>query len=967
MTASVTANSRGYDGTTTATIATCSLSGVVGSDNVTCDTSTASANFADKNVGNAKTVTVTGLKLGGAAAGNYVLSATTATTAANVTAKSLTVSFTTSNKTYSSTTNASITSCTLGGVVGTEDVSCVSSTATAQFADKSVGNSKTVTGSGFTLSGAAAGNYSIGTVNTSTANITPRDLTVTATGVNKQYDGNSTATVTLSTNKLAGDAISASYANATFANKNVGTGKAVSVSGIAISGADAGNYNLTNTTASTTANITSKGVVINFTAQTRPYSGNTTATISGCSVIAVTGDDVTCDRSLATATFADKNVGVSKTVTGTAFTLAGADAANYSFTINTTTANITPRDLNVTATGGAKTYDASALTTVTLNTDKVPGDDLTTMYTIASFGDKSAGLDKLVSVSGISISGADAANYHLVNTTTTTTANISQRDLSVAASGVDKVYDTTTAATVTLSSDKLGGDYVVASYGGASFADKKVGTGKPVSVSGISIWGGDAANYHLVNTTAATTADITRKDLVVSAHGVNKIYDGNATATVTLTSDKLGADDVSAAYTSASFANKNVGAGKAVSVSGISISGTDTANYNLTNVTAATTANITPKDLTVTASGIDKIYDGNATATETLATDKLAGDYVTPTYTAALFADKNVGTGKTVSVSGISISGLDAGNYNLTNTTASTAANITQRDLHVNAAGVNKVYDGTTSATVTLSTDKLPSDNVSASYTIASFADRNVGTNKAVSVAGVAIGEIDAANYNLTSTTATTTANITSRLISIKADDKTKLLAAADPPLTYTVVLGMPAPGDSWTGALTRDSGETVGSHPIKQGTLTVNDGNSGNNYAILFAGGMLQIVYAGSGTCAGDAGHAILQPINTDGTSVFKQGSTVPAKFRVCDANGKSIGQSGVVRTFVSTDIAGTATGVNETIVSTTPDTAFRWDSTGQQWIFNISTKNLSPNHTYIYVITLDDGSTITFRFGLK
>ena len=112
---------------------------------------------------------------------------------------------------------------------------------------------------------------------------------------------------------------------------------------------------------------------------------------------------------------------------------------------------------------------------------------------------------------------------------------------------------------------------------------------------------------------------------------------------------------------------------------------------------------------------------------------------MTPTYTAALFADKNVGTGKTVSVSGISISGLDAGNYNLTNTTASTAGNITQRDLHVNAAGVNKIYDGTTSATVTLSTDKLPSDNVSASYTIASFADRNVGTNKAVSVAGLAI------------------------------------------------------------------------------------------------------------------------------------------------------------------------------------------------------------------------------------
>jgi len=64
---------------------------------------------------------------------------------------------------------------------------------------------------------------------------------------------------------------------------------------------------------------------------------------------------------------------------------------------------------------------------------------------------------------------------------------------------------------------------------------------------------------------------------------------------------------------------------------------------------------------------------------------------------------------------------------------------------------------------------------------------------------------------------------------------------------------------------------------------------------------------------------------------------------------------------------MAGTSTGVNETIVSTTPDTAFRWDATGQQWIFNISTKNLNANRTYIYVITFNDGSTITFRFGLK
>src|SRR5439155_1518559 len=78
--------------------------------------------------------------------------------------------------------------------------------------------------------------------------ITARALHVTATAGNKVYDGNSTATVTLSDDRVSGDVFTDSYASATFDNKNVGTAKAVSVSGIAISGADAANY-----TANTTA------------------------------------------------------------------------------------------------------------------------------------------------------------------------------------------------------------------------------------------------------------------------------------------------------------------------------------------------------------------------------------------------------------------------------------------------------------------------------------------------------------------------------------------------------------------------------------------------------------------------------------------------------------------------------------------------------------------------------------------
>jgi hypothetical protein len=110
-----------------------------------------------------------------------------------------------------------------------------------------------------------------------------------------------------------------------------------------------------------------------------------------------------------------------------------------------------------------------------------------------------------------------------------------------------------------------------------------------------------------------------------------------------------------------------------------------------------------------------------------------------------------------------------------------------------------------------------------------------------------------------------------------------------------------------------------------------------------------------------------IQPPINADGTSVYNQGRTVPAKFSVYDANGVSIGTPGVVSSFLLTGIVSgtTTTTVQDVVDTNNPDTAFRWD--GQQWIFNITTVNLSAGNTYIYTIMLNDGSTIMFQYGLR
>ncbi|CAN5590858.1 hypothetical protein BH24CHL9_BH24CHL9_07080 [soil metagenome] len=53
--------------------------------------------------------------------------------------------------------------------------------------------------------------------------------------------------------------------------------------------------------------------------------------------------------------------------------------------------------------------------------------------------------------------------------------------------------------------------------------------------------------------------------------------------------------------------------------------------------------------------------------------------------------------------------------------------------------------------------------------------------------------------------------------------------------------------------------------------------------------------------------------------------------------------------------------------VASTTPDTVFRWSASDSQWIFNINTKNLSVNTTYIYKVSLNEGTNFTFQFGIK
>ncbi|MGC3959929.1 MAG: YDG domain-containing protein [Verrucomicrobiota bacterium] len=841
LTVSAVAQNKVYDGNADATVALAD-DHIAGEDVAVSFTTAA---FDNKNVGSAKPVTVSGISMSGAGVDNYTLASTTSSSSADIAPATLAASVTANGKVYDGTTGATIASRSLAGVIGSDDVTLTGGT--ASFADKTAGTAKPVAVLGLGLGGGDALNYTLasGDVNTM-ADIAARALTVSAVAQSKVYDGNADATVMLSDDRISGDALTIGHTVAAFDNKHVGTGKPVTVSGISMSGADAGNYALANITAASSADITSVSLAASVTANGKVYDGTTGATIASRSLTGVVGlDDVTLTGGV--ASFADKQVGEDKVVTITSMTLAGADLANYTLASGnaSATADITARSLAVVASASNKVYDGSADATVTLSDDRISGDVLTIGHTVAAFDTKHVGAGKPVTVSGISMSGADAGNYTLASTTAASSADILAASLAGSITANSKVYDGNTTATIASRSltGVVGLDDVMLTGGVASFADKNVGNGKAVTATGLSLSGTDAFNYNLASTSASTTADITTRTLTVAAAASNKIYDGNANATASLSDDRISGDVLTVSHTAASFDNKNVGAAKPVTVSGISMMGDDAGNYTLANTIAASSADITARMLAVSAAAANKTYDGNVDATVTLSDDRIAGDDLTVNHTAAAFDNKNAGTAKPVSVSGISVAGADAINYSLASATASASANIAARSLTITATAQNKVYDGNTNAVVTLADNRISGDVLTLANTDAGFEDANVGVVKSVSVLGLSVTGTDADNYSLANLSASATADITPVQLTVTAENKSRAYGVANPTFTATFAGFVNSEDNSVIFgsadlATTAETNSPTGTYPITAALGTL----SATNYTFSFANGTLTI-----------------------------------------------------------------------------------------------------------------------------
>ncbi len=109
------------------------------------------------------------------------------------------------------------------------------------------------------------------------------------------------------------------------------------------------------------------------------------------------------------------------------------------------------------------------------------------------------------------------------------------------------------------------------------------------------------------------------------------------------------------------------------------------------------------------------------------------------------------------------------------------------------------------------------------------------------------------------------------------------------------------------------------------------------------------------------------LPPIKSDGSGVYNQGRTLPVKFTLRDANGNTI-PSVLAQLYVA-KISDSVVGGDEIPLSTSAaDTGnqFRYDSSGQQYIFNLSTGTMSPG-TWQLKAVLDSGQSVTTIVSIR
>ncbi len=736
----------------------------------------------------------------------------------------LTLTALANTKTYDTNTSASATP-TVSGLLGSDTVTGLAEA----YDNKNAGTGKTLSVSAYTVNdGNGGANYAVSTVDNSTGVIDPAALTLTALTNTKTYDANTSASATPTVSGLLGSDTVTGLAEA-YDNKNVGTGKTLSVSAYTVNdGASGGNYTVS-TVDDSTGVINAAALTLTALTNTKTYDANTSAAATP-SISGLQGSDTITGLQEA---YDDKNTGTGKTLSVSAYTINdGAGGGNYTVsTVDNSTGVIDAAALTLTALANTKTYDTNTSAAATPSVSGIQGSDTVTGLA-ETYGNKDAGTGKTLSVSsGYTVNDGNGGANYTVSTVDNSTGVIDAAALTVSANDASKTYDATafSGGNGVSYSGFVGGETTAVlggslSYGGSSQGAVNAGT-YAITPGGLT-----SGNYAISFTSGTLTVDPAALTLTALAN--TKTYDTNTSASATPTVSGLQGSDTVTGLAEA-YDNKNAGTGKTLSVSAYTINdGASGANYTVSTVDNSTGV-IDAAALTLTALTNTKTYDANTSATATPTVSGLQGSD-TVTGLAEAYDNKNAGTGKTLSVSsGYTVNDGNGGaNYTVSTVDNSTGV-INAAALTLTALANTKTYDANTTAAATPTVSGLQGSDTVTGLAEA-YDNKNAGTGKTLSVSsGYTVNDgASGANYTV-STVDNSTGVINAAALTLTALANTKTYDANTTAAATPTASGLQG-SDTVTGLQEAYDNKDAGTgKTLSVSAYTVNDGASGANYTV--------------------------------------------------------------------------------------------------------------------------------------
>ncbi|MDC8756303.1 MBG domain-containing protein [Janthinobacterium fluminis] len=735
------------------------------------------------------------------------------------------------NKVYDGTNAAAITA---SGILAGDNV--VLSATGAGFASSNVGNNIAVNASGVSLSGSDAGNYTVpgGAISTS-ANITPASLTVTANGASKVYGQTPSLTGFSASGLQNGETVG----SVTLASAGSAAGASVNGGPYAItaSGATGGTFSPSNYT------IAYVNGALTITPATLSYSANTASRAYGSANPAfggsvsgfVNGDNLASATSgtlaFGSAATATSDVG-SYAVNGSGLS---ANNGNYTFVQaggNAGALTINPAALTVTANDASKVYGQ----TPSLTGFSASG--LQNGETVGSVTLASAGGTAGASVSGgpyaITASGAAGGTFKASNYTVSYVngaLTITPATLSYSANGVSRAYGSVNPAFGGSVSGFVNGDNLASAtsgtlaFGSAATATSDVGSYAVIG-SGLSANNG---NYTFVQAGGnAGALTINPAALTVTANNVSKVY-GQTPSLTGFSASGLQNGETVGSVTLASAggtAGASVSGGPyAITASGASGGTFKASNYTVSYVNGALT--ITPATLSYGANGASRAYGSANPAFGGSVSGFVNGDNLASATSGTLAFGSAATATSDVGSYAVNGSGLSANNGNYTFVQAggnAGALTINPAALTVTANDASKVYGQTPSLTG-FSASGLQNGETVGSVTLASAggaAGASVnGGPYAITASGVAGGTFKPSNYEVSYVNGALT--ITPAALTVTANNASKVYGQT-PSLTGFSASGL-------------QNGETVGSVTLASAGGAAGANVNGGPYAITASG----------------------------------------------------------------------------------------------------------------------------------